>query len=74
MSIADEIREKVKDLAIKCDYPGIGGLPAPVLTVSIGVASAVPSGETEPEVLLNMAENALSLAKRRGRDRVVLGT
>jgi diguanylate cyclase (GGDEF)-like protein len=74
MSIADEIREKIKDLAIKCDYPGIGGLPAPVLTVSVGVASAVPDGETEPEVLLNLAENALSLAKRRGRDRVVLGT
>jgi diguanylate cyclase (GGDEF)-like protein len=73
VSIADDIREKIKTLAIPCDYPGIGGLPAEVLTVSIGVASAVPDAETGPEVLLNLAENALNLAKRHGHDRVVLG-
>ncbi|NJR14530.1 MAG: diguanylate cyclase [Calothrix sp. CSU_2_0] len=77
VNIAETIREGVKELAILCDYPGIGGLPASVLTVSIGVASIIPDRETEPktepETIIVAAEKALSLAKRRGRDRVVLG-
>ncbi len=71
--IAENIREQVKALAIPCEYPGIGGLPANVLTVSLGVASMIPEQETEPETLVNAAEKALRLAKRKGRDRVVLG-
>lgn len=70
--IAENIREQVKALEIPCDYPGIGGLPASVLTVSLGVASMVPEPETESETLVSAAEKALILAKRRGRDRVVL--
>ncbi|MBW4685836.1 MAG: AAA-like domain-containing protein [Komarekiella atlantica HA4396-MV6] len=71
MSVAENIREQVKALAIKCEYPGIGGLPAAVLTVSLGVASVIPTGETEPVTLVNAAESALHQAKRKGRDRVV---
>ncbi|WP_193199144.1 AAA-like domain-containing protein [Nostoc sp. MG11] len=71
MSIAESIREQVKALAIKCEYPGMGGLPAAVLTVSVGVASVIPTGETEPVTLVNAAEEALHQAKRQGRDRVV---
>jgi GGDEF domain-containing protein len=73
VNIAETIREGVKELAILCDYPGIGGLPANVLTVSVGVTSIIPNRETEPETIIVAAEKALSLAKRRGRDRVVLG-
>jgi GGDEF domain-containing protein len=73
VNIAETIREGVKELAILCDYPGIGGLPASVLTVSVGVTSIIPNRETEPETMIIAAEQALSLAKRRGRDRVVLG-
>ncbi len=72
VTIAENIRQQVKQLAIKCDYPGIGGLPANVLTVSIGVASMIPDMETESSILVTTAEKALNLAKRRGRDRVVL--
>ncbi|MCM0590353.1 MAG: AAA-like domain-containing protein [Gloeotrichia echinulata IR180] len=71
--IAEQIRQQVKALAIKCEYPGIGGLPAAVLTVSLGVVSMIPEGETEPATLVNAAERALNQAKRQGRDRVVLG-
>ncbi|MBD6618544.1 diguanylate cyclase [Komarekiella sp. 'clone 1'] len=71
MAVAEHIREQVKALAIKCEYPGIGGLPAAVLTVSIGVASVIPTVETEPVTLVNAAESALHQAKRKGRDRVV---
>jgi GGDEF domain-containing protein len=73
INIAEMIRLAVKELAILCDYPGIGGLPASVLTVSFGVSSIIPDRETEPETIIIAAEQALSLAKRRGRDRVVLG-
>lgn len=68
--IAEKIRSDIKNLAIPCDYPGIGGLPASVLTVSIGVASFVPQPEQEPETLILTAEKALQKAKRKGRDRV----
>ncbi len=73
MYIAEYIREEVKALAIQCEYPSIGGLPAPVLTVSLGVATIIPALETEPANLINAAEKALYHAKRQGRDRVVLG-
>jgi GGDEF domain-containing protein len=72
ISIAENIREQVKALEIPCEYPGMGGLPANVLTVSLGVVSIIPESETEPETLLNAAEKALIQAKRKGRDRVVL--
>lgn len=71
--IAEKIREQIKALAITCEYPGIGGLPANVLTVSLGVASMIPEGKSEPEILVNTAEKALYQAKRKGRDRVILG-
>ncbi|MBF2065073.1 MAG: AAA-like domain-containing protein [Calothrix sp. C42_A2020_038] len=73
VSIAEKIRANVKELAILCDYPGIGGLPANVLTVSIGVSSIIPQADAEPESIIIAAEKALNLAKRRGRDKVVLG-
>ncbi|AKG23998.1 AAA-like domain-containing protein [Calothrix sp. 336/3] len=70
--LAENIREQVKNLAIPCDYPGIGGLPANVLTVSIGVASIIPDEEMEATTLINTAEAALYQAKRRGRNRIFL--
>lgn len=70
--LAEQIRQRVKALGMKCEYPGIGGLPATVLTVSVGVASIIPQVTTEPNTLVNAAERALNQAKRQGRDRVVL--
>ncbi len=72
IDIAEFIREQVKTLGIKCEYPSIGGLPAAVLTVSLGVASVIPAIEVEPATLVNAAEDALYQAKRKGRDRVVV--
>jgi diguanylate cyclase (GGDEF)-like protein len=72
VDIAENIRYEVKNLAIPCEYPGIGGLPAAVLTVSLGVGSMIPEPDREPTILIEAAEKALYQAKRRGRDRVVL--
>lgn len=71
LHVSEDIREQVKALGIPCDYPNIGGLPADVLTVSVGVASLIPEAQTDPHTLLITAERALIQAKRRGRDRVV---
>ncbi|HOE41969.1 MAG TPA: diguanylate cyclase [Rhodoferax sp.] len=42
------------------------------VTVSVGVASIVPSIETEPESLLKLADEALYLAKDSGRNRAMM--
>jgi diguanylate cyclase (GGDEF)-like protein len=39
------------------------------LTVSIGIASVVPTADQSPEDLIAAADAALYQAKRRGRDR-----
>ncbi len=70
--IAENIRSAVKALAIKCKYPGIGGLPAAVLTVSLGVASIVPQANDDPTTLIQAAEQGVYQSKRKGRDRVTL--
>ncbi|MCA1992524.1 MAG: GGDEF domain-containing protein [Coleofasciculus sp. S288] len=74
MDIAETIRESIKALAIALEYPGVGGFPDEVLTVSLGVASTVPSAQTSLEKLVDVAEDALYKAKRLGRDRVSLGS
>lgn len=71
LAIAQNIREKIQALAISCQYPGIGGLPAEVITVSVGVASIIPDIEVESTTLVEMAEQALYQAKRKGRNQVV---
>jgi len=70
--IAENIRSQIKALAIPADYPGIGGLPSNVLTISLGVASTIPTSEADPMGLVRSAEQALFQSKRRGRDRVTL--
>ncbi len=70
-SIAQDIKEKIQALAIESEYPGIGGLPADVITVSVGVASTIPP-DIEPAALLKTAESALYQAKRKGRNCVAL--
>ena len=72
LQIAEEIRVRVKALAISCNYPGIDGLPASVLTVSLGVASTIPDSESNYVTIIDAAQQALYQAKRQGRDRISL--
>jgi len=64
---AELVRRAIKELPI--ERPGRAAAPA--ITVSIGLATAVPDRGITPEDLLLAADRSLYQAKRQGRDRVV---
>jgi diguanylate cyclase (GGDEF)-like protein len=66
--LAARIHDGVTALAIR----HTGSTVAPVLTVSVGVAFAVPVGGRSPEGLVQLADEALYTAKNRGRDCVTV--
>ncbi|MFE4107599.1 diguanylate cyclase domain-containing protein [Almyronema epifaneia] len=65
--VAENIRQQVEQQHI----PHCGSPVQPVVTLSIGVACLMPSHDTEPENLIGRADQALYLAKFRGRNRVI---
>ena len=66
--VAERLREAVASLAE--EHPAA---PNGHLTISVGVASATPSGENSRQDLLQRAEEGLYLAKRNGRNQVAAG-
>ena len=63
---AERLRAAVRALAI----PHARSPVAPIITISAGVASQVPSASDRAEELVKSADVALYAAKRGGRDRV----
>jgi diguanylate cyclase (GGDEF)-like protein len=66
VTVAERLRETVAELAIP--YPALAG--GQYLTISLGVATAIPSAGLSAEDLVQAAERALSKAKLGGRKRV----
>jgi diguanylate cyclase (GGDEF)-like protein/PAS domain S-box-containing protein len=66
-TVAQRVQDGMKALAIP-HSEGEGG----VVTLSMGMASVTPDGDTRPEQLLLMADEALYRAKHAGRNRFVL--
>ncbi|GET40154.1 AAA-like domain-containing protein [Microseira wollei] len=64
MRIAEKILERVEDLAIAFQPPGMGGLPSDVITLSLGVASTISNRQKDASILIQTAEKALNQAKR----------
>jgi len=64
--MAEQMRGKVRELGIAHE----GSPVAPQVTISLGVASQAPDLDSHPRDLLLKADQALYLAKSRGRDRV----
>ncbi|MEG5063794.1 AAA-like domain-containing protein [Microcoleus sp. B3-A4] len=72
--VAEQIRAKVKDLKIVFNPKSLDGLPNSVVTISLGIASVVPSEENDAVTLLLAADEALYDSKRQGRDQATLST
>ncbi|GET35891.1 diguanylate cyclase with PAS/PAC and GAF sensors [Microseira wollei NIES-4236] len=68
MHIASTIRQAVRQLAIPHSKSSVSDR----VTVSLGVASVVPTKTLSSQDLLNAAERALYTAKQQGRDRYCL--
>ena len=68
LRIGEEIRQQVRAL----NLAHAGSHVAPVLTVSVGIASVVPSAKRDCGALLQAADQALYSAKDAGRDRARL--
>ncbi len=66
------IAERIRDAVVALEEPHERS-PFGFVTVSVGVISAVPSWDGNPQTLLDAADERLSLAKRRGRNLVVAG-
>lgn len=84
VEIAENIRSCVEELAIARSAAPQGaiahaefqfdGFPAPVLTVSLGIATAIPNHQNSPTMLMTAAEEALFQAKRKGRNCVTFNS
>jgi len=66
LSMAERLRAACEALAI----PHLASPVSPVVTISLGVASCVPSAESSAEFLIAQADAALYRAKEAGRNRV----
>jgi diguanylate cyclase (GGDEF)-like protein len=51
--------------------PHGGSTVADYVTLSIGVASMIPSPQLSSHLLINMADEALYQAKKAGRNRII---
>jgi diguanylate cyclase (GGDEF)-like protein len=67
LRVAEEIRSNIKALEIT----HANAQTSNHVTLSIGVASTVPSHESSPELLIAAADQALYQAKNQGRDQIV---
>lgn len=65
--IAEGLRAAVIDLGIRHAHA-----PLPLMSISVGVASALPRAGQDPATLALAADQALYRAKREGRNRVAL--
>ncbi len=69
---AERVAEKMRRLIRYQAIPHQGSDLDARITLSLGVAVAVPTATVSPETLIHHADNALYQAKHGGRDRVVM--
>ncbi|BAQ63404.1 diguanylate cyclase domain-containing protein [Geminocystis sp. NIES-3709] len=66
INIAEQIRKEIQDLKIPHKHSEISDY----VTLSLGIASVIPSSQNSIESLIKMADNALYQAKENGRNQV----
>ncbi|MEG4035450.1 diguanylate cyclase [Microcoleus sp. S36b_A4] len=65
IAVAESIREAIRDLGIPHEQSDVSA----IVTVSMGIATVIPTAEISPDELVALADRALYDAKRQGRDR-----
>jgi diguanylate cyclase (GGDEF)-like protein len=70
LAMATEVAEALRRAVEAKAMPHPASPTAPHVTVSVGVASAVPGEACNPELLIDRADRAMYAAKRQGRNRV----
>lgn len=66
--IAEHIQQAIRSLAI----PHTQSEVSEIITVSLGIASVIPTPELSPDDLITRADQALYAAKQQGRDRYLV--
>jgi diguanylate cyclase (GGDEF)-like protein len=67
-TVAEKARKKVGSLEIKHEQSEV----STYVTISLGVAAVVPDLESSQKTLIEAADNSLYMAKRNGRNRVMV--
>jgi diguanylate cyclase (GGDEF)-like protein len=70
ISVAVRIQNEIRALAIPHEKSDVKS----IVTVSLGVASLIPTIEAKPDILIAQADRALYQAKQHGRDRYFTNT
>ncbi|MGL5134739.1 MAG: diguanylate cyclase, partial [Planktothrix sp.] len=65
IKVTERIQQAIYNLAIPHEYSHV----REIVTVSLGIASVIPSLEVQPNYLIELADQALYDAKQQGRDR-----
>jgi len=64
--VAENIRKSISELRVPHSHSSVGEH----VTISLGVATCIPNGDSLPEELINAADKQLYLAKSKGRNQV----
>ncbi len=72
IKVAQRIQQKIKALNITVENPRVICFPENVVTVSIGVASIIPSSDFNWRDLVEAADRSLYESKRTGRNRITV--
>ncbi|MGD1715181.1 diguanylate cyclase domain-containing protein [Dapis sp. BLCC M172] len=70
IATADMIQQEIKELGIPHDRSEV----SPLVSVSLGISCVIPTSESSPKTLVDMADRAMYTAKQQGRNQAIAYT